>query len=104
MMTLFIIVLIIGIAAVLISGIINSKKDVQTKEPSNKSNENPPVKSENKPTIPSFSEIMAEQKAKDEPIKKRETLRYFCTSDNGYGYITLVDVVETEFCSFLTFE
>lgn len=88
-MTLFIIVLIIGIAAVLISGSINSKKEVQSKEPLNKTNDVPSATPENKPAIPSFSEIMAEQKAKDEPKKKRETLHYFCTSDNGYGYITV---------------
>lgn len=88
-MTLFIIVLIIGIAAVLISGSINSKKEVQSKEPLNKTNDVPPATPENKPAIPSFSEIMAEQMAKDEPKKKRETLHYFCTSDNGYGYITV---------------
>lgn len=88
-MTLFIIVLIIGIAAVLISGSINSKKDAQYKEHSNLSNDVPPVTLEKKPETPSFPEIMAEQMAKDEPKKKRETLRYFCTSDNGYGYITV---------------
>lgn len=88
-MTLFIIVLIIGIAAVLISGSINSRKEVHAKETSSKTNEVPPVTSEEKPAIPSFSKILAEQTAKDEPKKKRETLRYFCTSDNGYGYITV---------------
>lgn len=88
-MTLFIIVLIIGIAAVLISGSINSKKEVQSKEPLNKTYDVPPATPEKKPAIPSFSEIMAEQMAKDEPKKKRETLHYFCTSDNGYGYITV---------------
>ena len=88
-MTLFIIVLIIGIAALLISGSINSKKEVQSKDPLNKTNDVPPATPEKKPAIPIFSEIMAEQKAKDEPKKKRETLRYFCTSDNGYGYITV---------------
>lgn len=88
-MTLFIIILIIGIAAVLISGSINNKKEVQSNEPLNKTNEVAPATPEKKPAIPSFSEIMAEQMAKDEPKKKRETLRYFCTSDNGYGYITV---------------
>ena len=88
-MTLFIIILIIGIAAVLISCRINSKKEVMPKEYSNKANDVPPATPEKKAAIPSFSEIMAEQKAKDEPKKKRETLRYFCTSDNGYGYITV---------------
>lgn len=88
-MTLFIIVLIIGIAAVLISGSINSKKEVRSKEPFLKTNDVPSVTPEKKPAIPSFSEIMAEQTAKDEPKKKRETLHYFCTSDNGYGYITV---------------
>jgi len=88
-MTLFIIILIIGIAAVLISCRINSKKEVMPKEYSNKANDVLPATLEKKAAIPSFSEIMAEQKAKDEPKKKRETLRYFCTSDNGYGYITV---------------
>lgn len=88
-MTLFIIILIIGIAAVLISCRINSKKKVMPKEYSNKANDVPPATPEKKAAIPSFSEILAEQKAKDEPKKKRETLRYFCTSDNGYGYITV---------------
>ena len=88
-MTLFIIILIIGIAAVLISCRINSKKKVMPKEYSNKANDVPPATPEKKAAIPSFSEILAEQKAKDEPKKKRETLRHFCTSDNGYGYITV---------------
>ena len=88
-MSLFIIVLIIGIAAVLISGSINNKKEAQSKEPSNKTNDVQPATPEKKPAIPSSSEIMAEQMVKDEPKKKRETLRYFCTSDNGYGYITV---------------
>lgn len=74
-MTLFIIILIIGIAAVLISCRINSKKEVMPKEYSNKANDVPPATPEKKAAIPSFSEIMAEQKAKDEPKKKRETLR-----------------------------
>ena len=88
-MTLFIIILIIGIAAVLISGSINNKKEAQSREPSNKTNDVQPATPEKKPAIPSSSEIMAEQMVKDEPKKKRETLRYFCTSDNGYGYITV---------------
>ena len=41
------------------------------------------------PKISKFSEIFAEQIAKDQPKKKLETLRYFCTSDNGYGYISV---------------
>ena len=88
-MTLFIVVLIIGGAAVLISGSINSKKEVRANETSSKTNEVPPATPEEKPAIPRFSEIIAEQIAMDKPKKKRETLRYFCTSDNGYGYITV---------------
>ena len=85
-MALFIIVLIIGIVAVIISGSINSKKNTQ---PENKPSLEVKQKTEEKPSIPSFSEFMAKEMAKDEPKKKRETLRYFCTSDNGYGYISV---------------
>ena len=32
---------------------------------------------------------MTTEVAKGESKKKRETLRYFCKSDNGYGYISV---------------
>ena len=85
-MTLFIIVMLIGIVAIIISSRMNNKKSEQTiEEP--KIEEKPAT--EPKPAIPSFAQIMEEEMAKDKPKKKRETLRYFCTSDNGYGYITV---------------
>lgn len=55
----------------------------------NKINEVQHTTADKKPTIPRFSEIKEEHTEKDEPKKKRETLHYFCTSDNGYGYITV---------------
>lgn len=88
-MTFFVIILIIGIAVVLISGSINSKKEVLQKKSPNKTTEVLHTTADKKSTIPRFSEIKEEQVAKEEPKKMRETLRYFCTSDNGYGYISV---------------
>ena len=88
-MTLFIIVLLIIIATIYIITSNKSKNATQTKEASSKMEDVPPATSEKETSIPSFSEFMTKEMAKDEPKKKRETLRYFCTSDNGYGYITV---------------
>ena len=85
-MTLFIIVVLIGIVAIIISSRANNKKSEQTIE-EQKIEERPAT--DPKPAMPSFAQIMEEEMAKDKPKKKRETLRYFCTSDNGYGYITV---------------
>jgi len=85
-MALFIIILLICIVAFIIISNIKSKipdqplNDFTTKATS--------TMVEN-PKISKSSEIFAEQIAKDQPKKKRETLRYFCTSDNGYGYISV---------------
>jgi len=88
-MTTFIIILNVGIAAVLISGNINNKKEAQANENLNESIGVPSAAPEKKPNTPSFSVFPDEQIVKDEPKKKRKTLRYFCTSDNGYGYISV---------------
>lgn len=88
-MTLFITLLLISI--VTLFAIVNqkSKKKAQTKESLSKPNEVPLSMAEGEPTIPSPSEFMTTEVAKGESKKKRETLRYFCKSDNGYGYISV---------------
>ena len=91
-MTLFIIVVLIGIVAIIISSRTNNKKNEQTiEEP--KIEEKPAT--EPKPAMPSFAQIMEEEMAKDKPKKKSETLRYLCTSDNGYDYIPVCPKAKT---------
>ena len=85
-MALFIIILLICIVAFIIISNIKSKKPDQ---PLNDFTTKATSTMVENPKISKFSEIFAEQIAKDQPKKKRETLRYFCTSDNGYGYISV---------------
>lgn len=82
-MTLFIIVALICIVVIIVS---SNKKSIQTFD---ESKADDGLSTEQSSKKHSLSKIMTVYISKDNPQKKRETLCYFCTSDNGYGYITV---------------